>query len=322
MVTPHLSASLQHVLEAATLAPSVHNTQPWRFALRADGFDLLADESRRLTVLDPTGRLLHVSCGTALVHARVAARALGLSADVELLPEPGDPSLLARVTLSAGAAPDDDELALALAVLKRHTVRDAFAPEPLPEGLLHALGRAAEQEGAALRPLHDEGERVSLAVLLSGADWSEERDPAYRRELASWVRDAPAQDGISPEALPADVTRGSSLRQRDFALTHPERSGGEAPPAEEPAVVVLTTPRDGPRAWLEAGQALGSVLLHAAQHGVQAQPLAQVVDLPGPRAQLAKALGLTGTPQMVLRLGYATARAATGRRDVTDVLTS
>ncbi len=320
MATPRLSASLQHVLEAATLAPSVHNTQPWRFALRADGFDLLADSARRLEVLDPTGRLLHVSCGTALVHARVAARALGLSVSVELLPEPGDPSLLARVALSAGAAPDDAELALALAVLQRHTVRDAFDPDPVPDELLHALALAAEQEGAALRIVRDEGDRVSLEVLLSGADWTEERDPAYRHELAAWVHDSAHEDGIPAAALSADGPRGSSLRLRDFGLTRPERSTGEAPPAEEPVVVVLTTLRDGPRAWLEAGQALGSVLLHAAAQGVQAQPLAQVVDLPGPRAQLARALGVTGTPQMVLRLGYATAHATTGRRGLQDVL--
>jgi hypothetical protein len=320
MATPHLAASIRHVVEAATLAPSVHNTQPWRFVLRPDGFDLVADEQRQLHVLDPTGRLLHLSCGAALTNARVAARALGLTAEVVLLPEPDRPALLARVTLRSGAAPDDAELALALAVLKRHTVREAFDPAPVPEALLRTLCRAAEQEGAALRLVRDEGERVSLAVLLSGADREEERDPAYRRELAAWVRDRPTGDGIPPQALPEDPTRGSSLRLRDFALRHPERASGQAPEAEEPAVVVLTTASDGPQAWLAAGQALGAVLLHGAADGVQAQPLGQVVDLPGPRAALARALGLTGTPQMVLRLGYVSAHAATPRRDLDQVV--
>lgn len=320
MTTPHLTASLRHVVEAATLAPSVHNTQPWRFVLRPDGFDLLADPSRRLTVLDPTGRLLHLSCGAALVTARTAARALGLAADVELLPDPEWPDLLARLTVAPGAAPDDAELALALAVLHRHTVRGRFADRPVPEPLLRSLARVAEQEGAALRVVRDEGDRVSLAVLLSGADWQEERDPAYRAELAAWVRESEAGDGIPPRAVQDDPARGSSLRLRDFTLTHPEHLTGDAPTAEDPAVVVLTSRGDGPVAWLRAGQALGSVLLHAAAEGVQAQPLGQVVDLPGPRAALARSLGLTGVPQMVLRLGYASAHAATPRRGVEDVL--
>lgn len=320
MTTPHLTASLRHVIEAATLAPSVHNTQPWRFVLRADGFDLLADPERRLPVLDPTGRLLHLSCGAALVTARTAARALGLAADVQLLPDPEWPGVLARLTVKAGAAPDDAELALALAVLHRHTVRGPFADTPVPEQLLRSLARVAEQEGAGLRVVRDEGERVSLAVLLSSADWREEQDPAYRAELAAWVREDPAGDGIPPRAVQEDPAHASNLRLRDFTLTHPERSSGDAPTPDDPSVVVLTSRGDGPLAWLRAGQALGAVLLHAAAEGVQAQPLGQVVDRPGPRRALARSLGLTGVPQMVLRLGYASAHAATPRRDVEDVL--
>lgn len=319
MTTPHLAASLRHVVQAATLAPSVHNTQPWRFAMLPDGFELLADPSRQLQVLDPTTRQLHLSCGAALANARVAARALGFHAVVELLPERRSPELLARLALRPAPKPRGAEIALALAVMKRHTVREPFDARPLPDDLVDALRRAAEQEGAALRPLRDEGELVSLAVLLSGADWTEERDPAYRRELAAWVRDG-AADGIPTHALQSERPRGSTLRLRDFTLSHPERGEGTAPEAEDPAVVVLTTRYDDRTAWLQAGQAMESVLLHAAVHGVQAQPLGQVVDLPGPRAALKAALGLTGTPQMVLRLGYAHARAATPRRDVDDVL--
>ena len=320
MTTPHLLASLRHVIEAATLAPSVHNTQPWRFAVRDDGFDLLADPDRRLPVLDPSGRLMHLSCGAALVTARVAARALGLSASVELRPDPDWPDLLARVTLAGGAPADDAELSLALAVLHRHTVRSAFAPEPLPSGLLARLQRVAEQEGASLHVVSAEADLLSLAVLLSGADWQQERDPAYRQELSSWVRTSRLGDGIPPAAVAPDPTRASPLRLRDFTLTHPERLGTEAP-AAEPAVVVLTTRTDGPETWLAAGQAMGAVLLHAAAEDVQGQPLGQVTDLPGPRAALGRSLGLCGVPQLVLRLGRVDAHAATPRRDLADVVT-
>jgi nitroreductase len=320
MLTPDV---LRHVIETATLAPSVHNTQPWRFSLLADGFELHADPQRALEVLDPTLRQLHVSCGAALLTARVAARALGLDSHVTLLPEPASPGRLARLTLSQGAPPGDAEIALALAILKRHTVRDVYDPRPVPLVLLHELGRLAEREGAALRLLHGQDETIELAVLLSQADRLEEQDPAYGRELRAWFRggtdDGPA-DGIPASALPAGGARGALLRGRDFTLTVPERGSSEAPDAEDPAVVVLTTGADDPEAWLRAGQALGLILLHAAAQGVQAQPLGQVVDLPGPRWALARALGLVGVPQMVLRLGYARGQAATPRLGLEDVL--
>ena len=321
MTRPHLAAQVRHVVQAATLAPSVHNTQPWRFDVREDGFDLLADTSRRLTVLDPNGRQLHLSCGAALVTARVAARALGLDADVQLLPDAARPELLARLVLRPGPPAGDAEIALALAVLKRHTVRGVFEPRPVPDALLSELRRAAEDEGALLRPVRDEEDLVALEVLLAGADAEEERDPAYRAEVAQWVHEPAAGDGIPAEAAPSPAGRGTSLRLRDFTLSGGgERGSGEAPPAEHPDVVVLTTTSDGPYGWLCAGQALGAVLLHAAAQGVQAQPLGQVTDLPGPRFRLGAALGLVGTPQLVLRLGYARAQAATPRRDLDDVL--
>lgn len=318
-MNPHLSAQVRHVVEAATLAPSVHNTQPWRFVVGPEGFDLHADESRRLPVLDPFGRQLHLSCGAALVTARVAARALGLDADVVLLPDPQQPDLLARLALRPGAPATDDEVALALAVLKRHTVREAFDPEPLPEVLLEALARVAEAEGAALKVLRG-GEPGELETLLSRADAAEERDPAYRQETSSWVRPPDAGDGIPPQALPGDEVRASPVRLRDFRLAEPQHGSGEAPPAEHPELVVLTTAEDDPLSWLQGGQALGAVLLHAAAAGVQAQPLGQVTDLPGWRYRLAAVLGLVGTPQLVLRVGFAHGVARTPRRALDDVL--
>lgn len=320
MSTPHLAASVEHVVEAATLALSVHNTQPWRFALRADGFDLHADHDRQLAVLDPDGRQLHLSCGAALATARVAARALGLDAVVVLLPDPAAPDLLARLTLVPGAPATDEDVELALAVLRRHTVREAFAPQALPATLLEELRAAAEAEGAGLVALRGPHEQVELEVLLAGADAAERRDPDYRAELAAWVRDPATGDGIPPAAVTSPAGRGSSLQLRDFTLGGPARPSGEVPVAEHPDVVVLTSGVDDPEGWLRAGQALGALLLRAARDGVQAQPLGQVTDLPWWRTRLAVVLDLVGTPQLVLRLGYARAVARTPRRALEEVL--
>jgi hypothetical protein len=130
--------------------------------------------------------------------------------------------------------------------------------------------------------------------------------------------DAERPDGIPAQAVA--VVPGSSLRQRDFTLTHAAAGDGTAPPAEHPAVIVLATVNDGPAAWLQAGQALASVLLRAADHGLQAQPLGQVTDAETDRVVLRSELGLISTPQLVLRLGYADGRPLTARRTVDDVL--
>lgn len=311
----------QEIVEAAMHAPSVHNTQPWRFSSYADGLDLWADESRRLPVLDPHGRQLHLSCGGALLHAQVAARARGLNADAQLLPAPDDPTHLARLRLTRGPAPSAAEQSLAEAILLRHTYREAFDVSPVPAALLEQLRLAAEREGGRLHWLTDPDDVLELAVLLSHADFSEEADPAYREELATWIHDGPAEDGIPRAALPTDPERGSSLRLRDFELSGPAPCGDEPPDAEHPAVVVILTDDDTPLSWLQAGQAVGAVLLRAAEEGVLAQPLAQVTDTLEYRLRLRTALGVLGTPQLALRMGYASASASTPRRSIADVLT-
>ena len=316
----------RHIVEAAQLAPSVHNTQPWRFTSDIGGLDLWADPGRRLPVLDPDGRQLHLSCGAALLNARVAARALGLDADVQLLPDSGDPTHLARLSLTAGRPATTQEQALAEAMLRRHTQREAFEERPLPDALLDRLRMAAEREGAVLRPVTDPADLIELEVLLALADRAEEADPAYRAEVATWVRPTTDEDGIPAGALPRDAERVSSLRLRDFQVRDRAESAGspaadmEPPVAERPAVVVLLSADDTPVSWLQAGQALGAVLLGAAEEGVLAQPLGQVTDLPVFRRRLAAVLGLLGTAQLALRMGYSTAVASTARRDVDDVL--
>src|SRR5437764_14995268 len=71
------TALLHRAAMRAMRAPSIHNTQPWRFVLTQDALEIHADRTRRLKVLDPRGRQLRISLGCALFHARVAIAPAG-----------------------------------------------------------------------------------------------------------------------------------------------------------------------------------------------------------------------------------------------------
>ena len=299
------SEQLRHVIQAAGLAPSVHNTRPWELSTHPTGLVLRGARSRQLPVLDPDGRQWHLSCGAALFHARAAGRALGLDVAVELLPDAADADLLAVLEVTVGPPPAAEEIHLAAAILHRHTTRTAFADRPVPRRLIDDLRLLAEREGASLSQV-DETQLVELEVLLARADAEEENDPEYRAELRRWV------PGVDPTALA--MVAGSSLRQRDFALDHPSRLDGSAPRVERPLVLVLASAQDDRRAWLRAGQALAAVLLRAADADVQAQPLGQVTDRLAYRYRLRQALGIVDLPQLVLRLGYPAVTGPTAPR--------
>ena len=89
--------ALRLIVAGALRAPSVHNTQPWRWHATSRTLELHADRSRGLPATDPEGRNLVISCGAALHHAQVVARALGWATHVDRHPDPDDPDLLARL---------------------------------------------------------------------------------------------------------------------------------------------------------------------------------------------------------------------------------
>ena len=315
-----LGGDLRTAIELASLAPSVHNTQPWRFTWDGSALTVHEDPERSLPVLDPTGRERRISCGSVVLMARLAFAELGYAVETELHPwSPADPYRLATLRVTGRAQPSEADSALAQAIPRRTTDRDPFDARPLPKELLAALRSAAEQEGATLHVLGDESRSVTveLQVLLSHADDSQLADPAYLEELARWRREREAE-GIPARALPSVPAelRGSSWALRDFTAGQPRtpEQAAEPPAPEHPTVIVLMTAGDGPDDWLAAGQALARVLLRATVDFVAAQPLTQVLEVPVLRARMRHVLGGVGHPQMLLRLGYGHAGPTSRRR--------
>src|SRR3954452_9424 len=91
------AALLHRAAMRATRAPSIHNTQPWRFVLTQDALEIWADRDRKLKVLDPRGRQMMISLGCAVFHGRVAIAAAGSEALVRRLPDSAHPQLIARI---------------------------------------------------------------------------------------------------------------------------------------------------------------------------------------------------------------------------------
>ena len=141
------SGIVRRIVEAAGAAPSIHNTQPWRF--RVVGDDLLevhGDPERMLWVADAHGRALHLSCGAALFNLSLAARTTGAKPLVWLLPDPqAEPTLMASVQLTRGRPATLGERELFGSIWQRHTSRAPFAGQRVPDEVWVALERAAER---------------------------------------------------------------------------------------------------------------------------------------------------------------------------------
>jgi hypothetical protein len=311
-----------YLVRVAARAPSLHNSQPWRFRVGERTIELYADWRRQLAE-DPNGRELLISCGAALYGLRLAVRSLGHVPEVELFPGPsGDRRPLARVRLSAAEPVTPEEQRLLAAVPHRHTHRGSFEPGPLPGGLLPRLKRDARAEGATLTVVGRAEARQRLGAVTAVASLREALDPAARAEIERWTREvgSPARDGVPAHAFPPTPDEPvGGLPARDFDLG---RGLGRLPADEPPAWVtaVLATPADSERDWLRAGQGLHRLLLRAASRwvfaGLQTQPL-RVVWV---RALIRDELTLPGWPQMLLQLGVARAAHSTARRPPAELI--
>jgi Nitroreductase family len=312
---------VDYLIATAARAPSVHNTQPWRFRASNDAIELYADQRRKLRV-DPVGREMLISCGAALFGLRLAVRSLGHLPMVELLPDPARLRLLARVRLGRKEPMTGRERQMLAALPHRHTHRGPFAPGPLPTGLLAALQHDALAEGATLALVDPALAYQRLADIVSAAGRRQDLEPAAQADVRRWSRAAadPARDGVPAHAFTAKASSQSGrLPQRDFDLGRclGLLDDGGPPPA---ATAVLLTPGDRRADWLRAGQALHRLLAHAASEWVFASLYSQPLEAAAIRTVIRDRLALLGAPQMLLQLGLAHTAQATARRPARDLI--
>jgi nitroreductase len=301
----------------AVLAPSSHNTQPWFFQLSDSAVDLFADRTRALPANDPEDRELAISCGCALMNLRIGAASAGLHVQVQLLPKPEEPDLLARISLSGQSDVSADDAPLADFIETRRTYRKRFAPREVSASALDQLIEATRQEGARLVPLLTEEVRQKAAALVAEGDAAQWANPSWRRELAAWMHPRRRGDGLIMPALAVPLAQ---LVVRTFDMGGGVGAKDRQLAEASPLLAVLSTESDHPRDWLLAGQALQRALLIGCKHGLQASYLNQPVQVGSLRPKLQDLVG-TGFPQILLRIGYPLEEISPApRRALDDVL--
>jgi nitroreductase len=323
-----IDLALTRLAGYATLAPSPHNTQPWRFRVADGTLTISPDPSRALAVADPHGRALTISLGCSAMSALVAAAASGLSLNVEITPG-GDVRLRldgteadrAKITLGGDVRllPDGTEADPALARLfpaltsrvtdKRPYPADPVDPPelPLPPGIgVHYAADPSSREHVA--DLH----RQAVAELA--------RTGGFARELAGWLRADPADPRRDGMTLPPGLNAGAliaALRTSGEPLVEMGERDAQAL-AAGPLIGVLTSADESLEDWVLAGLAWQRLALAAHTCGLAVAPLTAVVENPQTRQAVADVVPAAAGQhiQMLFRLGRSPGPLpATARRD-------
>ena len=268
------SAALAEASGVGGQAPSVHSNQSWRWRVDGDTLDLHAEPIRERLASDPGGRTMVLSGGAALHHARIALAAQGWRAEVDRMPDPDQPRLLARLRLSGRLAVTRE------ALRSLHTIRIGEPGQrpvkdtAVASGDIDAIRVAVEAEHAGLHALRP-NDVLDLATAVGQAQMSEEFAPESAPEVAAERREEIA------------YWAGELLGRTDHVYA------------------ILFGTEDTPSAWLPAGEALGAAWLTAIDHGLSVLPLSAVVEVETTRAVLRRLLVPPGEPFLVLRFGGA-----------------
>jgi hypothetical protein len=306
------------LVRSAGSAPSMHNTQPWRFDAEGSVVDVVLDEDRTLPIEDPSGRLVRIGLGAATFNLRVAAAMLGYESTFALDPDPVRPELAARVFV--GQRRRQVPLgALYVAIHSRHTYRGPMTATDISPQVLQLIAEAARAEEADLHWLRP-GDRDRIREILHQADQLDTRDHDRLAERRRWIGGERTGDGVPREALGPRPDGPATFRDLAVGPEDPERP--EAIFESHPLIAVLTTPSDGQSDWLRAGMALQRALLTATLYDVAASFLNQPLERPTLREQVRDLIEPAGHPQQVIRFGRPVGHGTqTPRRFLRDLVT-
>lgn len=320
---------LDSAVELACRAPSVHNSQPWRWVAEGGELRLFFDPQRIPHATDVTGREAVISCGAVLDHLRVAAAAAGWHATVDRFPNPNDLNHLATIHFSPLHFVTDAVRARAEAILHRRTDRLPFAAPSSFSAFEPVLRSTIDTDKATLTVL-PESVRPRLAQASRLTESLRRYDSSYHAELQWWTAPSTDGDGMPRSALVSTSERDRVDIARSFPTDeHPDRRPGVD--RDQSVIAVLSTHGDSRRDALGCGEVLSDVLLEATLAGLATCTLSHMTELEDSRNVIRELIGDSGNPQLLIRIGEVPASSnqppgdqppATPRRPLAEVLQS
>ena len=304
---------LAFLIRFALLAPSGHNTQPWRFSISGSSVSLHVDVERSLEGSDPKRHQLFLAFGCAIQNLCVAGRHYGLKELVSYFPDPHDPDHIASISFREDrsvipSAADD----LITAILTRHTNRSKYSKKPIPKPFENFMVSLSKKD-LSVTAITDPATLRRVADITNGAQVEIMDSRKFREELSGYIRSSftRATTGMPGFVLeiPAPVSVFASALIKRVNLSRASmKKDEELLKQHTPAVVVIASRRDDAESWIDAGRLFEEIWLRATHEGLTCSPLAAAIQSTRHSAELRTAIGTSFVPNVLFRIGYADTR--------------
>jgi len=277
-------AELEYLVGHGIMAPSGGNTQPWRFVGRGAQLECWLALPKERTYLDVDGLASFLAIGAAIENIELAAREIGLAANIDVLPTSSEPSLAATIAFERGETVPSP---LFERIRSRVSNRRKGVREPVPAGFLDAVREHAADLGAVVRLVDEPGALRELGEIIGACDRMRMLSHEMRHELLSELRWSPEEasstrDGIELATLelsPLDHAALSILSSDEVVSRLVEIEGGGAMVSggiehleSASAALLIAHPESSPRGYLAGGRALQRIWLEANARGLAVHP--------------------------------------------------
>jgi hypothetical protein len=294
---------LKNAVLLACRAPSVHNSQPWRWVAEGQVLRLFVDRQRTVPGTDDSGREAIISCGAVLDHLRVAMLAAGWRASIKRFPNPKDPDHLASVEFRSVDHVTDAQRNLATAILQRRTDRLPLG-RPTHWDIFEAALRSTIDDGLVTLHVLSDNVRPQLVEASQLAETARRDDWLYHSELDWWTSPFVVNEGVPPSALASDK---EDVRV-DVGRWFPVRSHLDRRPevkVDWSKILVLSTAKDAKADALRCGELLSTVLLECTAAGMATCTLTHLIEVDESRDIVRGLIQHSGEPQVLIRAGMA-----------------
>ena len=306
----------------AVRAPSLHNSQPWRWVADGGVLELFADPTRIGRSTDSTGREVLISCGAVLDHFCVAMAAAGWEALIDRFPNPNNHDHLATLEFRRMEFVTDAHRARAEAIGHRQTDRLPFAAPPQWDSFEPVLRETVARSVADLDVIPDDS-RPQLADASRLTAEMRRYDSSYHAELQWWTARSDPSQGIPPGSLLSESEAQRVDVARDFP-TGRDRERRALVGGDHAKILVLSTYDDSPGNALACGEALSTVLLECTMASLATCTLTHMIELHASREIVRRLTQRLAEPQLLIRVGTIpqteSPPSPTPRRPVSEVL--
>ena len=304
------------LLKYAILAPSSHNTQPWKFSVGEDEIRIFADQTRGLKVADPDQQELYISVGCALENLLIAAEHFNYGHQVTYFPKSDQEELVAIVKFK----PQDQQVplrdpALFNVIPTRHTNRKFYEERFIPQTDLQRLQNCCVEKGIWLHMTDDMEIKRKVDELIIRGDVIQFSDPAYREELGYWI-------GQGVFGTPWLLSKIGEL-----AITYMNMGKGQAKKDSKvlmsaPILAALSSRMNDRKSQVKIGQVFERLCLMATLLKISVHPMNQILEIPELKTEVGKLIPMPDVfPQLTFRMGYAEPeKECTPRRPLEEVL--